>query len=102
MLYHVHLGTVKEVIKHNKIVYSKKNHLRFLQQAKVWIINSVQHVTLSYVIVWNWSLPVVIFESRSPVRGLEQGLQSAGQVDETIAHEEKHGKKRRQDVDVAQ
>lgn len=44
---------------------------------------------------------MIIFEARPPVRRLQQGLQSASQVDETIAHEEEHGEQRGEDVDVA-
>lgn len=45
---------------------------------------------------------MVILEAGSPVRGLEQGLQSAGEVDEAVAHEEEHGEQRSEDVDVSE
>lgn len=45
---------------------------------------------------------MVVLEPRSPVGGLEQGLQRAGEVDEPVAHEEEHGQQGREDVHVAQ
>ena len=33
---------------------------------------------------------MIIFESRSPVRCSEEGLQSTGQVHKSVAHQEKH------------
>ena len=35
--------------------------------------------------------PVVVFEAGPPVGCPQQRLQSAGQVDEAVAHEEEHG-----------
>lgn len=39
-------------------------------------------------------LPVIELEARSPVGGSEQSLNSTGQVDKQIAHEEKSEQKR--------
>lgn len=38
---------------------------------------------------WLFRLPVIELETRSPVGGTEQSLNSTGQVDKEIAHEEK-------------
>ena len=43
---------------------------------------------------------MVILESWPPVRCLEKGLESAGQVHESVAHQEEHGEKRGDLVDV--
>lgn len=40
-------------------------------------------------------LPVIELEARSPVRGAEQSLNSTGQVNKQIAHEEKPGIKKK-------
>lgn len=45
---------------------------------------------------------MVILEAGSPVRGLEQSLQGAGKVHESVAHEEEHGEERGKDVDVSE
>lgn len=45
---------------------------------------------------------MVISEARSPVGSAQQSLEGAGQIDETVQHEEEHGQERGQDVDVAQ
>lgn len=53
MLYHVHLGTVKEVIKHNKIVYSKKTICAFFSKRKFELLtlyNTLPYRTSLYVI----------------------------------------------------
>ena len=45
---------------------------------------------------------MVVLEPRTPVRSLEQRLQSAGEVDEAVAHQEEHGQQGSEDVDVAE
>lgn len=45
---------------------------------------------------------MVVLEAGSPVRGFEQGLQSAREVDETVAHQEEHGEKGSKNVHVAE
>lgn len=59
-------------------------------------------IKLSPYLTKDHNSPMVILEAGSPVRGLEQGLQSAGEVDEPIAHEEEHGEQRSEDVDVSE
>lgn len=41
-------------------------------------------------------------EARPPVGGAEEGLEGAGEVDESVAHQEEHGQERRQVVHVAE
>ena len=36
---------------------------------------------------------MVVLESRPPVRSFEQGLKGTGQVDKAVAHQEEHGEK---------
>jgi len=51
--------------------------------------------------VEGFNLPVVVFEPRPPVGCLEKGLESAGQVDKSVAHQEEHGQERSNLVNVA-
>lgn len=48
------------------------------------------------------NLPMIIFESWTPVRGLQKSLQCASQVNKAVTHEEEHGEQWSQDVDVAE
>lgn len=45
-------------------------------------------------------LPMVIFKPRTPIWGLQQGLQSTSQVNEAIAHQEEHWEQGSNFVDV--
>ena len=49
----------------------------------------------------SWLLPMIVLEPRPPVGGLEQGLESAREVHEAVAHEEEHGEQRRDFVNVS-
>lgn len=45
---------------------------------------------------------MVVFKARSPVGRAKKGLKGAGQVDESVKHQEEHGQQRGEDVDVAE